>query len=166
MKIHNNQKALAGEFAVLSQLALRGYDANMTLGNTKKVDILISNPKTENMYKLEVKTTTMLPSSPKGLFGRTLSWMMREQHEQTRDTNLFYCFVNIDVKSSQFRFFVVPSKAVADYVKKEFKYWMKADPRHKVSSMRTFRLGFRDIKYKFSSTLFMHDFENKWDLLK
>jgi hypothetical protein len=40
--ISKNQVSLAGEFAVLSQLALRGFDANMTLGNTKGVDILVS----------------------------------------------------------------------------------------------------------------------------
>ncbi len=44
--INSNSVSLAGEFAVLSQLALRGYDANMTLGRTKGVDILVSNPKT------------------------------------------------------------------------------------------------------------------------
>jgi hypothetical protein len=30
-KINRNSVSLAGEFAALSQLALRGYDANMTL---------------------------------------------------------------------------------------------------------------------------------------
>jgi hypothetical protein len=51
--------ALAGEFAVRSQLALQGlqgYDANMTLGHTKSVDILVSDPMTKKMFKLEVKT--------------------------------------------------------------------------------------------------------------
>jgi hypothetical protein len=32
--------AVGSEFAVLSQLALRSYDANMTLGRTKSVVIL------------------------------------------------------------------------------------------------------------------------------
>jgi hypothetical protein len=32
--INSNSVSLAGEFAVLSQLALRGLDANMTLGRT------------------------------------------------------------------------------------------------------------------------------------
>ena len=54
--INSNSVSLAGEYAVLSQLALRGYDANMTLGRTKGVDILVSNPKTGKMLKLEVKT--------------------------------------------------------------------------------------------------------------
>jgi len=35
MKLSKNSVSLAGEFAVLSKLALHGYDANMTLGNTK-----------------------------------------------------------------------------------------------------------------------------------
>src|SRR5262245_32284853 len=53
-KINSNSVSLAGEFAVLSQLALRGYDANMTLGRTKSVDILVSNPVNGQMYQLEV----------------------------------------------------------------------------------------------------------------
>ncbi len=47
---NKNSFALAGEFAVLSELALRGYDANMTLGHTKGVDILVSNPRTGCLY--------------------------------------------------------------------------------------------------------------------
>lgn len=43
-KLRTNQISMLGEFAVLSQLALRGYDANLTLGNTKGVDMLVSNP--------------------------------------------------------------------------------------------------------------------------
>ena len=41
MKISN--KGLAGEFYVLAQLNARGYDASLTLGNTKGVDILVMN---------------------------------------------------------------------------------------------------------------------------
>jgi len=32
--LNSNAISLAGEFAVLSQLVLRGYDANMTLGQS------------------------------------------------------------------------------------------------------------------------------------
>lgn len=52
-----NALALAGEFATLSQLALRGFDANMTLGHTKHVDILVSQAASGSMCKLEVKTS-------------------------------------------------------------------------------------------------------------
>ena len=54
--INSNSVSIAGEFAVLSQLALQGYDANMTLGHTKCVDILVSNPETGKLYQIEVKT--------------------------------------------------------------------------------------------------------------
>ena len=59
-KPNPNSIALAGEFATLSQLALRGYDANLTLGNTKNVDILVSDPESGRMNKLEVKTSSYL----------------------------------------------------------------------------------------------------------
>ena len=55
--ISKNSVAIAGEFAVLSQLSLRGYDANMTLGHTKGVDILVSDPEKNKMFKVEVKTS-------------------------------------------------------------------------------------------------------------
>jgi len=54
VEISHNSVAIAGEFAVLSQLVLRGFDANMTLGNTKSVDILVADPLTGNMFKIEV----------------------------------------------------------------------------------------------------------------
>ena len=51
--------SLAGEFAVLSKLAIDGYTANMTLGNNKGVDILLYDSRNnKRMFKLEVKTTS------------------------------------------------------------------------------------------------------------
>ena len=43
------------ESAVSSQLALWGYDANMTLGRTKNVDIIVSDPRTNRFFQIEVK---------------------------------------------------------------------------------------------------------------
>jgi hypothetical protein len=91
--INNNSVALTGEFAVLSQLALRGYDANMTLGRTKSVDILVSNPETGKMHQLEVKTNfrnTRNQLSESKVHGKTLSgWMMSEKHETTESPIYF-----------------------------------------------------------------------------
>jgi hypothetical protein len=74
-----NSVSLAGEFAVLSQLALRGYDANMTLGHTKGVDILVADPESLRMRKLEVKTNYQnVRKKPRasGVHGKTLaSWI-------------------------------------------------------------------------------------------
>ena len=109
--------AIAGEFSVLSQLALHGYNANMTLGNTKSVDVLALNPKTNKMYQIEVKTNykkSMKGFSRSDIHGKTISsWVMNEKHEKISARNLFYCFVNISKETEVYRFFVVPSKVVA-----------------------------------------------------
>ena len=98
-KLNSNNVSLAGEFAVLSQLALRGYVANMTLGNTKGVDILVADPEGGRMLKLEVKTnyrSTRSGGSKSKDFGNYVSaWVMSEKHEQMNDPILFFCFVNI-----------------------------------------------------------------------
>jgi hypothetical protein len=93
--ISKNQISLAGEFAALSQLALRGFDANMTLENAKGVDILVSHPDTEAMYRLEVKTTTNSRPYRNGTFGNiAAAWRMGDKHEKNIDHKLFYCFVH------------------------------------------------------------------------
>ena len=80
---------------MLSQLALCEYDANMTLGRTKGVDILVSHPKTKRMYKLEVKTkyrTSSKTSRKNKVFGTVIGeWMMSKKHETMIDrlTHLF-----------------------------------------------------------------------------
>lgn len=94
--INNNSVSLAGEFAVLSQLALRGYDANMTLGRTKGIDILAYSPEKEKSYQLEVKTNFGTKASVSKVLGKSVSsWMMNKKHESTHGATLFYCFVNI-----------------------------------------------------------------------
>jgi hypothetical protein len=114
-KISNNSVSLAGEFAVLSRLALCGYDANMTLGRTKNVDILVSNPTTNQLYQLEVKTGQNRSKRPPvaKVHGRFLyGWMMNEKHESISRPELWYCFVTIiglDLKTA--RYLVVPSNS-------------------------------------------------------
>ncbi len=168
-KITSNSVSLAGEFAVLSQLALRGYDANMTLGNTKSVDILVSNPQTGKMYQLEVKTnynnSRNAPSRSK-LFGDTLSaWMMSRKHEDIAMANLFYCFVNICKGTNVFKFYIVPSKVVARYVKDQHQLWMKADPKHRDQEMRIFRIGSKKSKYMIFTPP-AERYEDNWDFKK
>src|SRR6266550_1804923 len=145
-RISPNSVSLAGEFAVLSRLALFGFDANMTLGRTKSVDILVSDPITNRLYQLEVKTNLISRKSPASLsrlFGRVLcGWMMNEKHETIFRGELWYCFVTIGLDSKIARYFIVPSRIVADYVKAEHRLYRKATPRNKDSAMRQFRLGF------------------------
>jgi hypothetical protein len=168
-KINSNSVALAGDFAVLSQLALRGYDANMTLGRTKSVDILVSNPANGKMYKLEVKTNfrnTRNKLSESKVHGKTLSdWMMSKKHEDITSPNLFYCFVNISKSSSEFKFYIVPSKVVAKYVREEHALWLKVKKEEgnkaKETDMRIFRIGTKDEKYAVPTPA-AEIYENNW----
>lgn len=165
-KISKNSVSLAGEFAVLSQLALRGYDANMTLGHTKGVDILVSDPNTDKMFKVEVKTSFASKPSRSKLFGLTLSWMMMDKHETISDGNLYYCFVNIEKQTNIFRFFIVPSMTVAKYVRAQHQFWLDHRPtlsdKEKAIPMRQFRIGLEQNNYQIPTSL-AKDCENKWE---
>jgi len=177
MKKYDNNKvqvSLAGEFAVLSQLALHGKDANMVLGNTKSVDILVSDPETSRLLKLEVKTSynnnkKIIKSR---LFGNFLcSWMLSEKNEKYNkkiDANLFYCFVDINKKTEQFKFYIIPAKVVADYVTKEDRYFFREKKKEgksvKKTPIRNFRIG--TIKEKSSykiKTPFAEDYKDNWN---
>lgn len=165
MRINPNSVSLAGEFAALSQLALRGYDANMTLGHTKNVDILVSDPQTGKMFKLEVKTNYQnsrnKPSFSK-LHGHSVSgWIMNKKHETIKDPDLFYCFVNISRGTNSLKFFIVPSRLVAKYVKESHPLWLRASKKHKDSPMRVFRIGLKGEKYKVSMPS-AERYENNW----
>lgn len=164
-----NQKSLAGEYAVLSQLALRGYDACMTLGHTKNIDILIYNPKSKKYSKMEVKTADYNKEARSADFGRTYDWSyMNEKHEKISDPDLFYCFVLLGGDVTKFRFFIVPGETVANYVKKQHVFWLMGEPRRgktrKDTRRRTFRLGFKGERYNLSTPL-AEEYENRWDLL-
>ena len=165
-KPSSNSIALAGEFATLSQLALRGYDAKLTLGNTKGVDILVSDPESGHMFKIEVKTSAYRSASGGAgkhsrTFGHIFEWLMGKKHEDVTDPNLFYCFVNLAEDGTSFRFFIVPSQVVAEYVKAQHRYWLAQDPKHKDTSMRQFRLAIDEGGYSIPTPSAKHH-ENNW----
>ena len=163
-RIPSNNVALAGEFAVLSRLALLGYDANMTLGRTKSVDILVSDPRTNRFFQLEVKTNLDTHKRPpvSKLFGRFLSaWIMHEKHESISRPELWYCFVTIGLESKHVRYFVVPSAVVAAYVRDQHRLWLDEKPGRKDTEMRTFRIGISGETYKVPTPVDA-DYEDNW----
>ena len=166
MELSKNNVSIAGEFAVLAQLALRGIDANLTLGNTKSVDIIASDPNTSKMFKLEVKTSYNSKPATSKLFGRTLDWVMTVKHETITDPNLYYCFVNIEKEANTFRFFIVPSSIVARYVREQHQFWLnrKNDDRQEQTDtpIRRFRLGIDEGGYLIDTPL-VKDYENNWN---
>lgn len=163
-RISSNSISLAGEFAVLSRLALWGYDANMTLGRTKNVDILVSDPKTNHFYQLEVKTELEGRKRPpvSKLFGAFLfDWIMHKKHETIARPELWYCFVTIGLETKTARYFVVPSTVVASYVRGEHRLWLDQKPGRKDTDMRIFRLGQDGAKYRVPTPL-ASQYEDNW----
>ena len=152
--------ALACEFFTLAQLALRGYIGTLTLGHTKQVDILVSNPKTRKMFRVEVKTASKGPYKMK-MFGENYEWIMDEKHEGISDPDLYYCFVFLRSPNELPKFFIVPSEEVAKYCKREYDYWVKLPRKKEVKKtpMRTFRIGLN----KESHGLSIEKYENRWD---
>ncbi len=59
--------SLTGEYAVASQLCLRGYQASLTLKNFPKVDVLAYNPKNRRTIPIQVKTSTTAHFDPKNI---------------------------------------------------------------------------------------------------
>lgn len=170
-RISSNSIALAGEFAVLSQLALYGYDANMTLGRTKSVDILASDPKTDKFYQIEVKTKLdsrkNTTDSDSRLFGKIVSsWIMGEKHETIDRPNLWYCFVLIAEETKATRFFLVPNIVVSEYVQAQHQLWLKEEGKaHKDTQMRSFRIGKKGEVYKIPTPT-AEKYENNWEFMK
>ena len=61
MEEDNNQLekgiiGLCGEYAVASEICRRGHYAQITLGNLKSTDILVFNPDSKKMIRIEVKS--------------------------------------------------------------------------------------------------------------
>jgi len=103
------------------------------------------------------------------LFGHTMKWVMGEKHETLIDKNLYYCFVNIEKINNIFRFFIVPSKIVSDYVKKQHKFWLNRDKNTNlisgITTMRIFRIGLDNDGYKIE-TATAKEYENRWDFFE
>ena len=137
----------------------------MTLGRTKNVDILVSNPSTNQLYQLEVKTnldSRKRPSISK-LFGRYLSdWIMDKKHESISRPELWYCFVTIGLETKIARYFILPSSVVSEYVRDQHRLWLKMKPKVKDTSMRLFRIGFKEEDYRiFTPTV--EQYEDNWE---
>jgi hypothetical protein len=168
-----NNISLAGEFSVLMQLALRDYDASLTLGHTKSVDILVANSSTEKMCKVEVKTRIDHEPTDSKLFGNGLDWPMSLKHESIIAPNLFYVFVSIEKEAHSFRFFIVPSRVVAKYLTESHKYWWdngikEGKTLSKENALRKFRIGLDDTQARYPKEVYTplaKEYEDNWEQL-
>lgn len=94
---------------------------------------------------------------------------MHKKHENIVDPKLFYCFVNIDKKTRRFRFYILPNRVVAAYVKAEHQLWLrekkKESKRVQNTEMRIFRIGIAKEKYKIKTPI-AERYENNFEFKK
>ena len=132
LKISGINAGVAGEYFVAAELSKRGYIASITLRNTKGIDVLASNAAATKTVGIQVKTRQ----------GRGLSWVLSEKAENYHSPGLFYIFVNLKGLEERPEFFIVPSKTVAAFAKKNHKKWLltlgQKGQKHNDTTMRQF----------------------------
>jgi len=154
--MEKNNIGLAGEFYTLAQLTERGFIATLTLGNSKGIDILVTNQNINKIFKVEVKTTVKKPRKEKLFSDKYLyTWAMSKKHEFVSDENLIYCFVYLEAPDIKPKFFIVPSKVVSGYVKWQHNFWLNSRKYQvKDTNMRNFRIEIDDPQ----------KYHNNWEL--
>jgi hypothetical protein len=124
---------VAGVHLVAAELSRRGFIASITLRNTRGIDILASNPDASRQVAIQVKTAWKTNGK----------WLMDRKAESYFADGLFYVFVDLTGESRRSKFYIVPSKIVADHVKMGHRKWLrtrgKRGQKRKDSPMRTFK---------------------------
>lgn len=111
MKTVNQETGLASEFYVLSALLRNSVDANITLGNQKKVDIIVNNKGVA--MTIDVKSLRS-----------TGDFIIGNYKENKDDKNHFYIFVyysNFENVKENPELYVVPATEISAIVKEREK---------------------------------------------
>jgi hypothetical protein len=145
-KIPSNLIGISGEYFVAAELSRRGFIASLTIRNTEGFDILVTNKKSSKTITIQVKTNQKYRKY----------WILNKKSEKLIAKNFFYILVNLNTINNYPEFHIVPSKVIANYIRKQHRIWLntpgKKGKPHKDSDMRTFS----DFKNKYI---------NKWNLL-
>lgn len=156
----NFDKSKSGIYAVLAQLAFRGFEAELVQEESYSAAINIVLPEAGKSLRLKVRTRYKQKPIHSKLFGHVRSWRMDEKDEKVNDPTLFYCFVAIAEEAKSFQFFIVPSRIVAKYVKEQHQLWLR-ERNGNDSHVREFRLGLDQQGYLID-TPYYKDYENNW----
>jgi hypothetical protein len=144
----------AGEHLVLSRLLYRGLVAAQAPEGVRKVDILVT-PKLDNIQRLiQVKSRR---------YGSDGGWHMSKKHEDEKDPNLFYCFVDFEPEKPDV--YVIPSAIVADAIKYDHALWLNTPglkgQKRKDTNMRRLRPKMPSLKEGW-----IEKYLEKWELIE
>ena len=129
----NHNIGNAGEFAVLSQLAHRGYIAAKTDDGQTLIDVIATNPETLRSINIQVKTTKHESAD---------YWMMSAKNEEVFES-LWYVLVALGEPDARPVFHIFHSSEVGPWLKEDHASWLSKPKRNgeerKDSNMRKFR---------------------------
>lgn len=143
----------AGEHYAIYELLRRGMVAVLAPGGLKKTDIFILDQDHRQVGSLQVKTRT---------HGRRIGWRMSEKHEEIRDPDLYYAF--IDLEPDKPITYIVPSGIVADVLQKSYRAYLAEPGRNRSES--TTRYIRPEYAYEVPGvpTGWMEPFKEQWGL--
>ena len=123
---------VAGEYFVAAELSRRGYIASISLRNTRGIDILATNQDGTRSITIQCKTNQTTARK----------WLLNEKSEEFVSEDHFYVFVALGRPTDRPRFHVVPSRIVAERIRKGHRKWLdtpgKKGQKHQDSNMRQF----------------------------
>lgn len=148
----------AGEHLVLSRLLARGILAAQAPRGTRKADILVNHLDGKAPCLIQVKTR-----SGKGADG---GWHMKAKHEDIKDKDMFYCFV--DLTEPHPIVYVVPALQVAKVVTESHAKWLstpgKKGQSHNETDMRRIRNSY-GMDLKSAPDGWMKKYLENWELI-
>jgi hypothetical protein len=158
-KTDKSHRGNASQFYVAAELCRRGHAALVTVGNTPNTDILCSNRSGTKFVHVQVKTFRP---------GRDKTCTVGAKSEKDYGENFFWVLAGVPEpdESTPFKYFIVPSKVLAENVKQRHDVWLKTpgknNRKHKDSSIRS--VAVRDgASSCFWSVL---EYEGRWDLME
>lgn len=132
MRIPPPLVGIAGEYFVAAELSRRGYIASVSLRNARGIDILATNQDASHCVTIQCKTSQV----------RRRVWILNEKSERFVSKTHFYVFVAFGRVSERPSYHVVPSRDVAEYIRKSHREWLRKPApdgrRHKDSPIRKF----------------------------
>lgn len=152
MKLDAVLCGVAGEYFVAAELSRRGYLASITLRNSRRVDILVTNRDATKAVAIQVKT------NQRGV----AEWILNEKVEAAPSgddlpENLFFVFVNLPPNGDPPRYHVISRREVARRAKEGHASWLAIPGRG--GKPRTANNPIR----KFKDTA--GEYLDRWDLL-
>lgn len=167
-KIEQNIVKNAGKFLVITKLLEMGFIVTLKTNKYGHKQLLFSRSSLSNLdssKELLIDTSCYQNVLNSKEFGKAYTWMLKDYHEKKIDPKLFYCFVFFDYKSRKYRFFIVPSNVVAEYISITHRTWLDGKITRRDKDLRVFRIGFKEEQYNHKMPL-TGQYENSWDTLQ